>query len=114
MEVKTPEKRRFPRFKFKTPIRFQVRGLPKFVNSLTEDIGLGGLSLTTNEFLAPLTNVMLEFDIWSHFLTPVGRVAWVSPLGHSNRYRLGIEFIELEPEQKNRLKDFLDLQQLNY
>jgi len=108
MEQKIEEKRRFPRIRLKAPVRFQVRGQPEFDNSLTQDISVGGMCFTNEKFIAPQTNLMLEISIFSRLLNPVGRVAWVNPIGHSNRYRLGVEFIELDAENKNFLAQFID------
>ncbi|MDD2752860.1 MAG: PilZ domain-containing protein [Candidatus Omnitrophica bacterium] len=108
MEQKIEEKRRFPRIRLKAPLRYQVRGRPEFDNSLTEDISLGGVSFTNDKFIPPATNLMLEISIFSRLLNPIGKVAWINPVGHSNRYRLGVEFLELDKENTNFLSQFID------
>jgi c-di-GMP-binding flagellar brake protein YcgR len=109
MVMEAKEKRRFPRLKLNTPLRYQVRGAPKFDNALSDDISVGGISFVNQEFIPPETLVGLEIGILSKILSPVGKIIWSSPLPHSNRYRTGIEFLELDPQQKNFLSDYINL-----
>ncbi|MFA5410331.1 MAG: PilZ domain-containing protein [Candidatus Omnitrophota bacterium] len=104
------DKRRFPRVELKTPLRYQVRGSPESNNCVSDDISVGGIRCINNGFIAPSTNVMLEINLLSRVLNPVGRIAWASPLAHSERYRLGIEFIELGDSEKNYLSDYINMQ----
>jgi hypothetical protein len=103
------EKRRFPRIPLRIPLHYQVRGTSKFNNTIVNDIGLGGLGFTNNEFIVPNTALALELDILFRVLKPVGRVAWSSFLPHSDRCRLGVEFLELNPIDKNYLSDYIDM-----
>lgn len=104
------EKRNFPRIKLRTPVRFQIRGMPRFNSTISDDISLGGLGMVNNDFIAPQTQVMLEINVLSRILRPVGTVAWSYPLSHSDRYRVGIKFLELDPREKTYLGDFIDMQ----
>lgn len=103
------EKRRFPRIPLRIPLHYQVRGTPKFNNTIINDISLDGLGFTNNEFIASNTTLALELDILSRVLRPIGRIAWSSPLSHSDRCRLGVEFLELDPRDKNYLSDYIDM-----
>lgn len=113
MEVSKEEKRRFVRVKFKTPLRFQIRGRSEFDNSLSKDISLGGISIISDNFVPPNANLMLEFNLLAHFMALIGKVVWSSPLRRSNRFRSGIEFLEMEPSEKKSLGDFITLQKQN-
>ncbi len=110
MIIKPEEKRRFPRIRLRAPIRFQIRGLPQSDNAISDDISIGGLSFTGNRFIAPSTPVILEINVLSRILHPAGRIAWSSPLPHSDRNRSGIEFVELSPNEKGHLADYIDMQ----
>lgn len=107
------ERRQFPRIKLNVPLRYQIRGDVDFDNTITSNLCLEGIGFTNNNFIAPETNLMLEFKLLDFILNPIGRVVWTSPIAHSNRYRLGIKFVELEPNKKNFLKEFIDMQQGN-
>ena len=106
------DKRRFPRMKIRVPLRCQVRGAQEFNNVLTDNISSGGLGFVHDSFIAPSTNLMLEVNVLLSVLNPIGRVAWASPLPHSDKYMLGVEFVEIDREQKKCLDDFLEMQTL--
>lgn len=110
MEIAQNEKRRFPRIHLRTPIRYQIRGQPEFDNTVSENISTGGIGFTTSKFIPPATALMLEINLLSRFLRPIGEIAWVSPLPHSDRNRVGIEFIELDATEKNFLNDYINMQ----
>lgn len=104
------ENRCFPRIDFHSKIRYQVRGKPDFESALAKDISCGGLRFTNEKFVPTSTAVMLEINVLNRILRPVGRVAWSTPLPHSNRNQTGIEFIEFNMLEKNYLKDFVNIQ----
>lgn len=104
------EKRRYPRIKLKRPLRYQIRGTPEFNNAIVDNISVGGLGFVDNKFIAPRTSLMLEINVLSRILRPVGKIAWSSPLPHSNRYYSGIEFLELDPVEKRFLADYINMQ----
>ena len=110
MVIKQEEKRCFPRIIFHTPIRCQIRGEPEFGNAVCNNISAGGMSFVGDKFIAPSTPVMLEINILSRILKPIGKIVWSQPLPHSDRNRLGIEFLELDPIEKNYLQDFINMQ----
>jgi len=110
MVIKLEEKRRFPRIDFRTPIRYQIRGTSEFDNAISDNISIGGISFINSKFIAPVTPVMLEINVLSRILRPIGKIAWSSPLPHSNRNRLGIEFLELDSQEKNYLSDYIKMQ----
>ena len=110
MEFEVEEKRRFPRIKFKSPVRYQVRGIPEFDNAVCDNISEGGVGFITNKFIPPSSLVMLEIAVLSRVLRPIGRIVSSLPLPHSERNRLGIEFLELENNEKHYLQDFINMQ----
>jgi len=92
-------------------MRYQVRGTPSESDSvISNNISSCGVAFNTNKFFAPKTSLMLEIDILSRVLHPIGRVAWCQPLPHSDRNRLGVEFMEIDPLEKNYLEDYIKMQ----
>lgn len=104
------EKRRFPRIKTQMPMRYQIRGTSVFNTATADDISRGGMSFINDYFIAPATTLMLEVNLLAQVLSPIGRIAWSSPLPHSDRYRIGVEFTDLDQRQKNYLDDYVDMQ----
>jgi hypothetical protein len=107
--LKPENKRRFTRVNWRSALRCQVRGDPQFDHAICDNISANGLSFTTRKFIAPSTHVMLEFDILSKVLRPIGKIAWTQPLPHTDRNRLGVEFTEFDPLEKEYLSAFIDM-----
>lgn len=107
------EKRRFPRVKLQTPLRFQFFGKTETGNAIAENVSLGGTGFTNHQFIAPATLLNLEVSVLSKVLSLRGKIAWSSPLPHSDRYRSGVEFTDLTEKDKGMLSDYIDLQMLN-
>jgi len=110
MATSFEEKRSFPRIRLRIPIHCKVRGEGECSNAVSDNIGLGGIGFINDKFIAPQTFLMLEVNVLSRLLSPIGRIAWANSLPHSNRYQLGVEFIEFDPQEKNFLKDYIDIQ----
>jgi len=106
----TEEKRVSPRITLRAPLRYQIRGTSEFSDTVMDNISVGGMGFTNNKFIVPQTLVMLELNILSRMLRPIGKISWTSSVPHSERYRLGIEFLELDHTDKNYLSDFVDMQ----
>lgn len=103
------EKRIFPRLRLRAPLRYQVRGTPEVSETVSDDISAGGISFIDRKFIAPASLIMLEVNLLSRILKSVGRVAWSSPLPRCDRYRSGIQFLELDSREKSYLNDFIDM-----
>lgn len=110
MAYRTTEKRRFPRIPLKAELHCQVRGVPRFDNFISDDISLGGVSFVNSEYIVPQTPVSLKINLRSRVLNPIGKIAWSWPLPHSDKYKVGVEFLELDYAEKRLLSDFLNLQ----
>ena len=104
------EKRRFRRVGLRVAIRYQVRGVPEFDNAVSEDISEGGLAFNGFKFIPPFTPVMLEINLFSKMLHPIGKITWCQTLSHSDRNRLGVEFLELDSSEKSYLSNYINMQ----
>jgi len=103
------EKRQFRRISAKFPIRYRIRRGGFFASALTENLSLSGARLNADRFFPQGLNLNLELNILSKIINPVGRVVWSQPLPHSNRYKMGIQFIEINPQDKNYLTDYVNM-----
>ncbi len=107
---KQKENRSNPRIEFHSKINYQIRGKPVFDSAITKDISCAGLRFTNDSFVPTSTPIMLEINVLNRVLRPVGRVAWSTPLPHSNRNQTGVEFIEFDTLERNYLRDFVNIQ----
>jgi len=108
--IKSKENRSFPRVDFHSQIRYQLRGKPDFDNVLGNDISCGGLRFTSDRFIPTSTLVMLEVNVLNRVLRPIGKVAWSTPVAHSDRKQTGVEFMEFNALERNYLRDFVNMQ----
>lgn len=109
--VNFEEKRRFPRIRLKSPVQWQIRGANGLnQNAITDDISLSGMSFTNENFLAPDSTLMLQVNVLSRILYPIAKVIWASPLSHSDRYQVGVQFLEFDPMERRYLGDYIDMQ----
>lgn len=109
MAIKLAEKRRFPRIGFRAPIKYQVRGRPENGCSVSDNISARGLRLRLDKFITPSTLLTFEISVLSKTVRPVGQVAWISRIPYSDRYKSGVEFVELDPREESYLKDYINI-----
>ena len=110
MENNQQEKRLFPRTGLKTSLRYQIRGTSRYHNAICDDISLVGIGFVNEEFLTPDTLVSLEVNVMSKVFRAIGKIAWSHSLPHSNRFRVGIEFLEFDPANRLYLTDYIKMQ----
>lgn len=103
------EKRHSRRIELRTPIRYQIRGSADYNSAISDNISEGGLALTTDRFIPVATTVMFQIKLLSHILNPIGRIAWAQTVAHSDKNRFGVEFMELNPLEKNYLADYINM-----
>lgn len=108
--LNTKENRCFPRVDFHSEARYQLRGKPDFGYVVSNDISCGGLRFTSNKFIPTSTLMMLEINVLNRVLRPVGKVSWSTPLAHSDRNQMGVEFMEFNTLERNFLRDFVNMQ----
>ena len=109
MTTKVENRRLFPRADVNVPVNCHVRGSGASSTCVLKDISVGGLSFTADEYRAPETILNLEVNLLSRVIQAAGKVAWVSPMPHSYRYSVGVEFIEMDPVQKRFLSDYMGM-----
>ncbi len=92
-------------------MRYHVRGdASEFANVISNNISIFGVSFNTHKYIAPQTPLMLEIDVLSRVLHPIGRVAWCQSLPHSDQRSLGVEFLEMDPLERHYLEDYIYMQ----
>jgi c-di-GMP-binding flagellar brake protein YcgR len=104
------EYRQTPRVKIQDEVRYQIRGKPIYSHTVSDNISLGGMSFTNGSFLSPDTLLMLEVNVLSRVLKPVAKVRWTNSVAHTDRYKYGVEFLEMDNEDKKYLSEYIDMQ----
>ena len=79
-------------------------------NSMTRDFSESGMQLSSFYFYPVNSKMILEiFPI--HDMEPiitVGRVVWIEQVPYQERYKLGIEFSEMNDESREHLKQIVN------
>ncbi len=102
------EKRKFPRINAKFPIRYQIKRGGFFASALTDNVSLAGARLNVDRFFPQGINLNLELNILSKVINSVGKVIWVKALPDSKRYQMGVEFIDINSQDKILLSDYIN------
>jgi len=102
-------RREFPRLKFHVPVRFGSWE-SQSQDSLTKDLGGGGVRVVSREFLPIHTKVKLEFSLnrASELLRAVGKVVWVHKLPYSYQHDVGIQFLDIPEMTKREISRFVE------
>ena len=109
MQIFNPEKRREIRLNLSAPVRYQIRGSQVFGNTVTRNISRGGTCFIADRFIKPETRLSVDVNILARSINSIGTVRWAEAIAHSDKYRLGVEFTILSPQDKNYLSDYLDM-----
>ncbi len=75
----------------------------------SDNISAGGVGITGNTFIPPATNLMIQFMLAKRCVCSIGKVAWVNISSRSSRYRMGVEFLEMNPLDRKYLKTYLSV-----
>lgn len=103
------EKRRFPRVKLQAPMRYQLMGRHEPSHALADNVSLGGIGFINDHFIPPSSPLQVEFNVLHGTVTAAGKVAWSSPIPHSDRYRVGVEFVDISDKDKVNIADYIDM-----
>ncbi len=115
MSTNQEARRRAPRIGLRSEMRYRIRGVTsEFSSTLSDNISTGGVAFNASSYIAPQTPLMLEIDVLSRVLHPIGRVAWCDPLPCSERNKLGVEFLEMDHLEKNYLADYINMQRARF
>lgn len=108
-------RRKFPRASYKCLITIKKRLTAKTISTHTENIGAGGICVIIKEDLGLFQGVDLELFIDDN-RPPIkcgGTVVWVVKKTESRQkgsyvYDTGIEFIDVRPEDRDRISEAVE------
>lgn len=107
-------RRKFPRANYKCLISIKKRLTAKTLSTQTENIGAGGICVLLKEDLGLFQGVDIELYI-DQSRPPIksgGTVVWVvkksSAKSSAALYDTGIEFIDIRPEDRERVSEIVE------
>ena len=104
------ERRSTPRYHLYSPVRLQRPGTPQVIETLTKDLGVGGLRCISPSVFPVSTELNVEMML-SNGEGPIqarGRTAWFRMVPHSEQFDVGISFIDMPPQDKRRLSGYIE------
>ena len=104
------ERRNGQRVRAYRPVRLQPANAPGVIETLTKDLGVGGLrclSATPIPVSSELA-VELSFAQGDEPLSVRGRATWFRAIPQSEQFDLGISFLEMSHRDKRRLSAYID------
>ena len=114
METRTDnvmEKRRFQRVDSNLPLRYRnLKTATVPMGSLTRDIGEGGISFKTSEFISLACRLVVEITLPTvqKPIKAISKVAWIRKLSSGEQYELGNQFLEISKEDKGLINDYVN------
>lgn len=108
-------RRKFPRASYKCLIAIKKRLTSKSISTQTENIGAGGICVIVKEDMGLFQGVDLELFL-DDSRPPIkcgGTVVWVVKKAEPKQkgaysYDTGIEFIDIRPEDRERITDVVE------
>ena len=101
------EKRAFPRVRISFPVRCEDLASHKPFYTVFKDISEGGIKLISEDFMPINKSFKFEINLINNLVKGRGRIVWCNSQPFSERYLAGIQFIDIEPNAKDRLSKFL-------
>ena len=106
------ERRRLPRLKCSAPIQFRSVLKPQdpFAGSLSRDLSASGIRMTAPSFLPVEARLVLLLSL-PHLLKPIrtiARVVWVQEQPFTETYDCGMQFLELAPEDRTAIAQYVE------
>jgi hypothetical protein len=89
-------KRLHPRFSFSESVAYQRPPLDAPSGSLSANISLGGIKITTHEFvpIGTVLQMQINFPNPPRTVLVKGKVIRIAETGYGERYEMGVEFLK--------------------
>ncbi|HXV27347.1 MAG TPA: PilZ domain-containing protein [bacterium] len=108
------DKRKFPRLRLQCEIVIEPpdANTPP-IRAVTENVGEGGVCIIQDKPLERFSrcHLRLELDKDLPRIECAGKVVWNiphrEPLGRENKFDTGIEFLEMKPEDREKIRSFI-------
>lgn len=106
----TEERRQFPRVRCYVPVRLYPQGEMRVIETLTKDLGMGGLRVLS-PFLTPVAtpiSVELIIGVAEEPLSLRAQTVWFETISQSDQFYLGLAFQHPSPETSTRLSRYIE------
>lgn len=103
------ERRKFIRIPEDSPITYEIMDNPKIGDFFTDNISQGGIRFFVHHFIPVKSLLRIKFFLKkiTFYFEAVVKVAWVRKVAHSDRYEIGVEFIDIPQKAAEHLIDYI-------
>lgn len=102
------ERRKDFRLKDYLPLHYELKAQSRYGNALTQDISESGTRLLLDNFIPRFSKIALQINLHPDKQFQVhGEVKWAERMSHSYRYQTGVEFKNVNLENKRNLAKFI-------
>ena len=101
------ERRRYERVNISFPIEYEPLYERGYFYTVSKDLSLGGIRILTDKFI-PKGNLMkININLINRVIRLKAKVCWCNKERIAERYSAGLEFLEVNEEDKKVLSAFL-------
>ena len=102
------ERRQNPRVDVSFPL--ECKNLPSrnYFYTVSKDLSASGTKILINEFIPKDNMLKIHINLIDRVLDLKAKVVWCNREKASDRYSIGVEFVEISDDAKNELFSFLD------
>ena len=103
------KRRKNPRIDIALPIEYSLpQRTKKILYTVSKNVGLGGIEILCDDFLSWGQTLRTQINLIDTIAHTRTEVVWCQKEMHSERYRIGLKFLELKEKDKARLCGFID------
>lgn len=101
------ERRRSPRLGMSFQVACNMLSKNHYFYTVSKNLCLGGLRIICNEFISVNSPLKISVNLIDRVITLKARVAWCNRRRISDRYSVGLEFLEVNQANKRHIDNFL-------
>ena len=107
--MKMEERRRYPRVNISFPVECEI--LPerkKIFYTVTKNLSIGGAKILSEFFFPNEKTFKININLINEIIKAKAKVVWCNKEPYSERYQMGLCFLDMNKNDKDHLKTFLE------
>jgi c-di-GMP-binding flagellar brake protein YcgR len=102
------ERRKYPRIGVSFPVECNVLSQRLYFYTVSKDLSLGGIKILSDDFIPKDNIIRVRVNLIDETVSLKARVAWCNSKRVSEKYLIGLEFIEISQENQRNVFRFLN------
>ncbi len=101
------ERRKYPRIDVSFPVECNILAQKIYFYTISKDLSLGGIKVLSDDFIPKDNVVRVRVNLIDEIVSLKARVAWCNRKRVSEKYLMGLEFVEISQENQKNIFRFL-------